>query len=102
MLTLNVSIEATKSGVGGRGLAIMANEISQLADKTAKSIKQIQDMFGNIDKETNHILLTMEGSKQRVINSTKLAQQARQSLDDITPIIADIDSSIEKATLNSP
>ena len=102
LLTLNVSIEATKSGVGGRGLAIMANEISQLADKTAKSIKQIQDMFGNIDKETNHILLTMEGSKQRVINSTKLAQQARQSLDDITPIIADIDSSIEKATLNSP
>ena len=102
LLTLNVSIEATKSGVGGRGLAIMANEISQLADKTAKSIKQIQDMFGNIDKETNHILLTMEGSKQRVINSTKLAQQARQSLEDITPIIADIDSSIEKATLNSP
>ncbi|BAZ91426.1 methyl-accepting chemotaxis sensory transducer [Raphidiopsis curvata NIES-932] len=102
LLTLNVSIEATKSGVGGRGLAIMANEISQLADKTAKSIKQIQDMFGNIDKDANHILLTIEGSKQRVINSTKLAQQARQSLDDITPIIADIDSSIEKATLNSP
>jgi len=102
LLTLNVSIEATKSGVGGRGLAIMANEISQLADKTAKSVKQIQEMFRNIDKETNHILLTMEGSKQRVINSTKLAQQARQSLDDITPIIADIDSSIEKATLNSP
>ncbi|MCZ2201163.1 methyl-accepting chemotaxis protein [Cylindrospermopsis raciborskii] len=102
LLTLNVSIEATKSGVGGRGLAIMANEISQLADKTAKSVKQIQGMLGNIDKEANHLILTMEGSKQRVINSTKLAQQARQSLDDITPIIADIDSSIDKATLNSP
>ncbi|OSO89330.1 hypothetical protein B7O87_12975 [Cylindrospermopsis raciborskii CENA303] len=102
LLTLNISIEATKSGIGGRGLAIMANEISQLADKTAKSVKQIQEMFGNIDKEANHLILTMEGSKQRVITSTKLAQQARQSLDDITPIIADIDSSIEKATLNSP
>ncbi|MFB2644944.1 methyl-accepting chemotaxis protein [Raphidiopsis sp. BLCC-F218] len=102
LLTLNVSIEATRSGIGGRGLAIMANEISQLADKTAKSVKQIQEMFENIDKDANHLILTMEGSKQRVINSTKLAQQARQSLNDITPIIADIDSSIDKATLNSP
>jgi methyl-accepting chemotaxis protein len=102
LLTLNVSIEATKSGIGGRGLAIMANEISQLADKTAKSVKQIQEMFENIDKDANHLILTMEGSKQRVINGTKLAQQARQSLNDITPIIADIDSSIDKATLNSP
>jgi methyl-accepting chemotaxis protein len=59
-------------------------------------------MFENIDKDANHLILTMEGSKQRVINGTKLAQQARQSLNDITPIIADIDSSIDKATLNSP
>ena len=54
MLSLNASIEAARAGEAGRGFSVVAEEIAQLADKTADSSKKISDLL----KETGQQVVT--------------------------------------------
>ena len=51
LLALNATIEAARAGESGRGFAVVANEIGKLADATASSIKNIDNLIRNNGKE---------------------------------------------------
>ncbi len=86
LLALNASIEAARAGESGRGFAIVADEVRQLADRAAKASKEIEQIVLQIQSETGGVMTAMEEGTQQVIEGTRLAEQAKQSLDDIIQV----------------
>ncbi|MGK7923446.1 MAG: methyl-accepting chemotaxis protein [Trichodesmium sp.] len=91
LLALNASIEAARAGEAGKGFAVVADEVRQLADKSAKESKNIEHTVMQIQTETGGVMTGMEEATQHVINGTALAEEAKQSLEDIVQVTTRID-----------
>ena len=80
LLALNASIEAARAGTAGTGFAVVAEEVSKLAEQSADSSKRTADMIAN--------------SLQAVEQGTAYAQKAAASFHDI----GEVSSQISKIT----
>jgi len=98
LLALNASIEAARAGEAGRGFAIVADEVRQLADRIAKALKEIEQVVRQIQTETGSVMTAMEEGTQQVIQGTHLAEQAKRSLEDIVQVSNRIDTLVRSIT----
>lgn len=96
LLALNSSIEAVRAGEAGRGFAIVADEVRQLADRAAKATREIEQIVLNIQSETSSVMAAMEEGTQQVVQGTALAEQAKQSLEDIILVSRQIDGLVSE------
>ncbi|PSB32731.1 methyl-accepting chemotaxis protein [Chlorogloea sp. CCALA 695] len=101
LLALNASIEAARAGDAGRGFAIVADEVRQLADRIAKALKEIEQVVRQIQTETGSVMTAMEEGTQQVIQGTNLAEQAKKSLNDIVQVSNRIDTLVRSITADT-
>ncbi len=97
-LAINASLAAAKAGESGKEFALIADEIRQLADRAARSSREIEQIVLQIQGETNNVQLAMDTGTEQVIDGMRRAEQAAQALTDIITVSEQIDNLVRSIT----
>jgi len=100
LLALNAAIEAARAGEQGRGFAVVADEVRNLAQKTQKATEEIQSMIQQLQQGTRDVVRVMEDSQNRTDESVQHAAKAAEALETITQavsVINDMNTQIASA-----
>ena len=87
LLSLNASIEAARAGEAGKGFAVVAQEIGKLAEQSADSAKQIENIIEGLVDNSRKAVATMDEVKEVI-------QQQNEYVDKTTEIFGNVDTEI--------
>lgn len=83
LLALNAAIEAARAGEQGRGFAVVADEVRNLASRTSQATLEIVEVVQHNRELAQGAVARMEASKDKAEQGVKLAGEAGQVILDI-------------------
>lgn len=83
LLSLNASIEAARAGEAGKGFAVVAGEIGQLAQTSADSVRDIENLIHEINDLVKDAVSQADGSAGNINESSRLVEDALKTFDAI-------------------
>ncbi|WP_417559568.1 methyl-accepting chemotaxis protein [Marinomonas sp.] len=83
LLALNAAIEAARAGEQGRGFAVVADEVRQLASRTSTATEEIINVVGDNKKLTEQAVALIEQSMQKAQQALDYSTEAGQAMNNI-------------------
>lgn len=91
LLALNAAIEAARAGEQGRGFAVVADEVRKLAEKSAQSASEIDQVTHSLNKKSGDVDATV----QQGLRSLKATQE---QVERVAVVLTEAGSSVEKSS----
>lgn len=99
LLALNAAIEAARAGEAGRGFSVVAEEVRNLAERTAKSTGEISRMIGDIQQNITQAVSGIEDGAVRVNNSVDRAAEAGERMTGINNATNQVVGAVDEIAL---
>ncbi|AJC86675.1 energy taxis response protein CetZ [Campylobacter sp. RM16704] len=96
LLALNAAIEAARAGEHGRGFAVVADEVRNLAERTGHSVNEITTTINSIRNVTSEVVQSIRDGLGEVNHSVELAKEAKDCMEKIRNSSAQVAQAMQK------
>lgn len=101
LLALNAAIEAARAGEHGRGFAVVADEVRKLAERTQKSILEINTTVNTIVQAVADASGEINGNVAKTQSLAEVSDEVQQSMQSMSTIMNETTQFIEKTVDDS-
>ncbi len=98
LLALNATIEAARAGDAGKGFAIVAQEVKNLANQTARATEQIAGQVSNVQEATQHAVDAIRVISEVIDRTNQIATSIATAMDQQTAVTRDIARNVEQVS----
>jgi methyl-accepting chemotaxis protein len=98
LLALNATIEAARAGEAGKGFAVVASEVKDLAGETATSVDKVNQVITAIVAETDEVARTFASTAGAVGEITELQTDIAASVEEQAAVLAQVTTQLNTAT----
>lgn len=88
LLALNAAIEAARAGEQGRGFAVVADEVRQLAQQTQKAVEKIEGQITTLQTNTSQVVESINASQTMLEETVTQSESANVAFSTITESVS--------------
>ncbi|MCB1961447.1 MAG: HAMP domain-containing protein [Rhodocyclaceae bacterium] len=96
LLALNAAIEAARAGEQGRGFAVVADEVRKLAEKSARSAGEIDEITATLSTQSGEVKAALKSGLEHIDSSRVAANEVSDVLRAANASVVEVHSGLDQ------